>query len=149
MYENSIPRGETSAQPGRVKPASGPPAENGVGERAPVAAANALHRRGLEISYRMLRGALILSQHHQGEPAPGDSLKHHLSLTLASVPKVGPVLPQALKTAGGSADSFWWSVPGQSHCLSWVSAGAGSRTVNGCSGYLNGDLRKHYREIGK
>lgn len=35
--------------------------------RAPVAAVNALLRRGLEIIYKMLRDALILSQRHQGD----------------------------------------------------------------------------------
>lgn len=38
-----------------------------MGGRAPVAAVNALLRRGLEIIYKMLRDALILSQRRQGD----------------------------------------------------------------------------------
>lgn len=73
-----------------------------MGGRAPVAAVNALLRRGLEIIYKMLRDALILSQRRQGDqPTRSETRLVRVPLTLARVPKLGPILFQALKAAGG------------------------------------------------
>lgn len=88
----------------------------------------------------MLRDALLPSQHHQGQ-VWAHSLTHGLSLALARVPQVGPILGQALQTADG-ASRFTLVVCTQggsgrrtgSHCLSWVSAGVDFQARNECRG---------------
>lgn len=70
-----------------------------MGGRAPVAAVNALLRRGLEIIYKMLRDALILSQRRQGDRLTWSETQ--LVTHSGQSAKLSPILFRALKTAGG------------------------------------------------
>lgn len=137
-YENSTPRGETSAQPERGKPHQGRLLRTKWEKDSSCGCWKRITLERLGDSPQDAEGR----SHPVSVPprtALGPSLKHSLSCAPASVPKVGPILPQALQTADGASRSTsvvcaqGGSGRGTgSPCLSWGSARVGSQTRNEC-----------------